>query len=89
MSVEDMLVKMNEDHNPPVDFTRFLWVSRPQPSKRRAKQLAELAVSGYYPGDWTGNKVRKARVEMDCYDQWRGVVYAGRRSRREVAKAGE
>jgi hypothetical protein len=82
VSVEDTLVRMNEDRNPPVgigDYVKPLWVSKPQPTRRRARQLAELAVHAVeaaYP---------KA-IAVSSAGAYRGVVYAGRRSRREAAK---
>ena len=89
MSVEDTLVKMNEDKTVPTGhaggYENVLWVSKPQPSSRRARQLAELAIGTI------GREVAeypKVSVYLAGPSLWRGVVYAGRRSRREVAKAG-
>ena len=84
MSVEDTLVKMATDPQPPPAYAGFLWVSKVQPSAKRAKQLAELALgSQHFPT----MGIPKAK-SVKCGWDWRGVVYAGRRSRREVAKAG-
>ena len=83
MSVEDTLVKMAEDKTPPDYLSGNLWTSKPQPNRKRAKELAELAIGtigcevAAYP---------KAGTVIAGPGLWRGVVYAGRRSRREVAK---
>lgn len=82
MSVEDTLVKMSQDKTPNITGS-YLWVSKPQPSARRAKQLAELAIGTI------GREVAaypKATAISDGGSWYRGVVYAGRRSRREAAK---
>ena len=81
MSVEDTLVKMNEDRAM-ARGAGVLWVSKPQPGVKRARQLAELAIGTI------GREVAefpKTQIMRDGAN-WRGVVYAGRRSRREAAK---
>jgi hypothetical protein len=85
VSVEDTLVKMAEDKTPPSAFAKFLWVSKPEPSRKRARQLAELAIGTI---GREAAELPKAGALKIGTENWRGVVYAGRRSRREVAKAG-
>lgn len=83
MSVEDTLVKMNEEKVRWPELANYLWVSRPQQRRSDARKLAELAIR------LVADKAETPRAAVVkaglC---WRGVVYAGRRSRREVAKAG-
>ena len=82
MSVEDTLVKMAQDRTPPDYLADNLWVSKPQTKRSTARQLAALAVK------FTDCGCPKFGVALDSPGHWRGLVWAGRRSRREVAKAG-
>ena len=84
MSVEQTLVKMNRDTTPPAELGRALWVSKPQRRRVDAKTLAGLAI---YVGDFAAVACPKIKAVRNGQN-WRGVVYAGRRSRREVAKEG-
>ena len=81
MSVEDTLVKMQQDTQPPDYLSGNLWVSRPMVKRSTARGIAALAVRGV---DAACPKFGAVRAEGG---QWRGVVWAGRRSRREAAKA--
>jgi len=83
VTVEQTLVKMNRDAAPPADLGGVLWVSKPQKRRIDAKTLAGLAVG---VGDFIAVACPKVKVVRDGLN-WRGVVYAGRRSRREMAKA--
>jgi len=83
MSVEDTLVKMATDPQPPDYLGDNLWVSKPQPSRSRARQLAQLAIATV-----KAEHPKATAHRIGFTNEWRGVVYAGRRSRREVAKAG-
>ena len=84
MTVEETLVRMNRDAAPPAELGRALWVSKPQRRRVDAKTLAGLAV---YVGDFAAVACPKIKAVRNGQN-WRGVVYAGRRSRREVAKEG-
>ena len=81
MSVESMMVRMAQDKSLPGE----LWASKPQSSRVRARQLAELAVGevGRELADYPKVKVVPVYGGGTFY---RGVVYAGRKSRREAAK---
>ena len=92
MSVEDTLVRMAQDKTPPemLTFNRSphyteddcLWVSKPHPSRTMARQLAELAIGTI--GREVAAYPKAIAVKDGAF--WRGVVYAGRRTRREAAK---
>ena len=86
MSVEDTLVKMNEEKVRWPELAAYLWVSRPQQRRGDARKLAELAVRLVADRSESPKVPRAAVVKAGLC--WRGVVYAGRRSRREAAKAG-
>jgi hypothetical protein len=81
VSVESMMVKMAQDKCLPGE----LWASKPQSSRVRARQLAELAVGevGQELAEYPKVKVLTVYGGGTFY---RGVVYAGRRSRRDAAK---
>ena len=81
MSVESMMVRMNTDPNPPPAFAGFLWVSKPQSKRNWERELAAKAV-----GERVEEAGRLKFKAVKCGWDWRGVVYAGRRSRREAAK---
>ena len=85
VSVEDTIVKMNEDKTPLPAFAEFLWVSKPQSGRSRARQLAQLAIGtiGREVAEYPKVKVSTVYGGGTFYV---GVVYAGRRTRREAAK---
>ena len=84
IGVEVFEVK-REDKTPPALWANppYLWASKTQRRRSDARKLAELAV-GLCVGKAT---ILRTDVQWDGVG-YRGVVYAGRRSRREVAKAG-
>ena len=76
------LLHFNTDTNPPPTLGRVLWASRPQRKRSDARTLAELAIALCEAAQ------PKARAVKDG-NGWRGIVYAGRRTRRETAKEGQ
>lgn len=78
---ETVIVRLNTDPSPPAALGRVLWCSRPQRRRSNARQLAGLAVQHCADrAAWP-----KCRAVRDGTG-WRGVVYAGRRTRREREK---
>lgn len=72
---------MNRDRKPPIGLIGCPWVSRPQVKRSDAKTLADLALKTLE----TKLKYPKTCTVRDG-PNWRGIVYAGRRTRRQVAK---
>jgi hypothetical protein len=81
-NVEATILRLNTDPNPPAALGRVLWCSRPQAKRTNARTLAAMAAKhmrsrASYP------KAKATRLETES-GQWRGIVYAGRRTRRET-----
>jgi hypothetical protein len=78
---EDILVSMNTDLNPPEQFKGYLWCSKPQSRRSNATYLAKNAVSRV-----RNDAVFPKTKAIKDGKFWRGVVYSGHRSHRQVEK---
>lgn len=76
LTPEAVMVAVNRDARPPQPFGRWLWCSRRMVKRCDARKLAALA----------SKRCRAACPKFKAVRDgafWRGVVYAGRRSKRE------